>query len=429
MGPKKDLRRIIKAVYTTSSTHHSTDVHVGLPGLAFKKGTCQQTQYIDDHYPKGQRPPCEDESVFSRKWGSFAVPVILADKCFGVLEFVINGPTGPCDGYIAEVHKALKKEGFQTSIQIKPPTETFVPTTRQRETTSCKFNRYKDLVPCLGLSKDAAMKMAKKIHSLDKTIIKNTFGSAHKTAGIPYWACVSKRTSSSAPKTGISQIPYIPKKTLKASRTHKTGINPTSRILKKNLKAYRALIFRNNEIITELVPKDARLLEDTNEIGHQFTPDITRIPLNSLTECVTSSFGMLSASENNGFPERPREVAMTPKLEVTGLELQDAQVNQLSSKENFDFEATWLEHQDAHPMEDMEFYSHLAWIFPEYCASDNQHNYHNEMRYQHIGDTFRQESVGTLNKSTFVTTNVATAEDEKIPEPPWLSLIDFNVSE
>ncbi|PWA48227.1 hypothetical protein CTI12_AA491200 [Artemisia annua] len=134
---------------------------------------------------------------------------------------------------------------------------------------------------------------------------------------------------------------------------------------------------------------------------------------------------MLSASENNGFPERPREVLMTPKLD--GLEFQDAQVNQLSSKENFDFEATWLEHQDAHPMEDMEFYSYLAWIFPEYCASNNQHNDHNEMRYQHIGDTSRQESVGTLNKTTFVTTNVATAEDEKIPELPWMSLIDFNI--
>lgn len=86
--------------------HHRTDVHVGLPGLAFKKGTSQQTQDVHD-YPEDQRPPCEDESVFSRKWGSFAVPVILADKCFGVLEFVIDGPTGPCDGYIAEAHKAL----------------------------------------------------------------------------------------------------------------------------------------------------------------------------------------------------------------------------------------------------------------------------------------------------------------------------------
>ncbi|GJZ15850.1 RWP-RK domain-containing protein, partial [Tanacetum coccineum] len=100
-------------LYRKACLHHKLYVHrkgkisFGLPGHAFKDRTPHQTQHVHD-YPEEHRPPCADKAIFSRKWGSFAVPVILADECVGVLEIVDTEPAHTYDGDINEVNKALK---------------------------------------------------------------------------------------------------------------------------------------------------------------------------------------------------------------------------------------------------------------------------------------------------------------------------------
>lgn len=99
-------------VYRKGCLDHKLYVHpeqgkaVGLAGRVFLNCIHEQTQ--DMHkYPKDQRPPCED-AIFSRIWGSIAVPVILNGQCVLVLEFVLDTPTDSYDNIIAEVCRLLE---------------------------------------------------------------------------------------------------------------------------------------------------------------------------------------------------------------------------------------------------------------------------------------------------------------------------------
>ncbi|KAJ0666311.1 hypothetical protein HanPI659440_Chr17g0665411 [Helianthus annuus] len=85
--------------------HPKEGVAFGLSGRVFLNRTHEQTQDVH-RYPKYQRPPCED-AIFTKIWGSFAVPVIEADKCVGVLEFVMDTPKDSSD-IIGAVYSALE---------------------------------------------------------------------------------------------------------------------------------------------------------------------------------------------------------------------------------------------------------------------------------------------------------------------------------
>ncbi|KAJ0807117.1 putative GAF-like domain superfamily protein [Helianthus annuus] len=62
----------------------------GLAGMAYLYCTPQQTQNVHE-YLRDHSPTCEHAS-FTKKWGSYAVPVIDANKCVGVLEVITDTP-------------------------------------------------------------------------------------------------------------------------------------------------------------------------------------------------------------------------------------------------------------------------------------------------------------------------------------------------
>uniref|UniRef100_A0A251RM14 GAF domain-like protein n=1 Tax=Helianthus annuus TaxID=4232 RepID=A0A251RM14_HELAN len=86
--------------------HPKEGVAFGLSGRVFLNRTHEQTRDVH-RYPKYQRPPCEDYAIFTKIWGSFAVPVIEADKCVGVLEFVMDTPKDSSD-ITGAVYSALE---------------------------------------------------------------------------------------------------------------------------------------------------------------------------------------------------------------------------------------------------------------------------------------------------------------------------------
>ncbi|PWA52619.1 RWP-RK domain-containing protein [Artemisia annua] len=187
--------------------HPDENVAFGLPGYAFKNGTFLLTQNLHG-WDGDQHPPCE-AAIFDQIRGAFAVPVIFANKRFGVLEFVMNTPKDSYYNDIYEVYKALEFAGFQFSIYIDPPRRTFTPPTRDRITDSSMYDNYDSLVPDMGLSKSEAMKRVTSRYNLSMPA-KGTFSSAHKTAGIPEWPWVRNTTTRaySPPETIINPIPF-----------------------------------------------------------------------------------------------------------------------------------------------------------------------------------------------------------------------------
>ncbi|GJR07341.1 hypothetical protein Tco_0530325 [Tanacetum coccineum] len=206
--------------------HPDENVAFGLPGYVFKCGTFLQTQNLHS-CPGDQHPPCE-AAIFDQIWGAFAVPVILANKRFGVLEFVMNTPKDSYFNDSCEVYKALEFAGFQPSTNIDPPRRTFTPPTRDRITESSKYDNYGCLARYMGLSKSEAMKRVTSRYNISMPA-KGTFSSAHKTAGIPEWPWV-RNTATRA---------YSPLETI---------INPIP-----------------FEIATEVEPQDAHPVDDTGE--------------------------------------------------------------------------------------------------------------------------------------------------------------------
>ncbi|KAL8266878.1 hypothetical protein R6Q59_004222 [Mikania micrantha] len=175
--------------------HPKKGVAFGLPGRVFLNRTYEQT--LNVHEDEDQRPPC-DVAIFTKIWGSFAVPLIDNDKCFGVLEFVVD--TGNAsynrsyDDYIVVVCNALKHAGFQSSFRTDHVTRTYVnPPKRSRKTSSSSFTRYSRLVPYFGLSSvDAAIKLQE---TTVKPVTSGTFRNACRNVGIPEWPWISKGKS------------------------------------------------------------------------------------------------------------------------------------------------------------------------------------------------------------------------------------------
>ncbi|GJX65324.1 RWP-RK domain-containing protein [Tanacetum coccineum] len=202
-GVNKELE-----VYRKGCLDHKLYVHpeqgkaVGLAGRVFLNCIHEQTQDMHN-YPKDQRPPCED-AIFSRIWGSIAVPVILNGQCVLVLEFVFDTPMDSYDNIIAEVCRLLENAGLQSSIKTDCTRRICINTNinsrkRMRRTRSLPHTYYFRLVPYFGLSSSYA---AEKLG-----IKKGTFRNVCRNVGIPEWPGLpSKNTrASSTPETRVSQ--------------------------------------------------------------------------------------------------------------------------------------------------------------------------------------------------------------------------------
>lgn len=221
-------------LYRKACLHHKLYVHregktsFGLPGHTFEDRTPHQTQHMHE-YPEEHRPPCADKDVFSRKWGSFTVPVILANECVGVLEIVDTEPTHTYDGDINEVNKALKCTGFESFNTLDTRKETHITNKRRRKTKSSKYGRYDILVPYFGLSKGKAMEIVDRkffpkkqkdttceaLHVPEDStrkakneykVIESTFTNALRSIGITEWPFIriTNNKASCAPKTRIN---------------------------------------------------------------------------------------------------------------------------------------------------------------------------------------------------------------------------------
>nr|GFA23730.1 hypothetical protein [Tanacetum cinerariifolium] len=207
-------------------------ISFGLPGHAFEDRTPHQSRDMHD-YPEDQRPPCEDKAIFSKKWGSFAVPVILANECIGVLEFVDTEPTHTYDGDINEVNKALKCAGFE-SFNIRDTQKyAHIPNKRRRTTNSSMYEHYNVLVPYFGLSKAKAMeKVNRKFFPKKQTettceathIPDYSAGKAKKVK--KEFEVIESTFRNALRNVGITEWPFIRTTTTKASCAPKTRINP-----------------------------------------------------------------------------------------------------------------------------------------------------------------------------------------------------------
>ncbi|KAJ0811596.1 putative transcription factor Nin-like family [Helianthus annuus] len=169
----------------------------GLAGKAYLRCTPQQTQNVHE-YPEDQRPPCED-AIFTKNWGSFAVPVIDTNKRVGVLEFVMDTPRGYSNDILV-VQRLLQDAGLQTSIQIDRTNRTYLhPKKMIRKSKSFDKTRYCRLVPLFGLSSARAAKILK--------VKPGTFTNLCRRVGIPEWPCIRNRITraSSIPEIKINQ--------------------------------------------------------------------------------------------------------------------------------------------------------------------------------------------------------------------------------
>ncbi|GKD49151.1 hypothetical protein Tco_1278127 [Tanacetum coccineum] len=193
-------------VYRQGCLDHKLYVHpekriaVGLPGRVFLNSTPEQTQNVHN-IPNDQRPPCVD-AIFTRIWGSFAVPVIVDGQCVGVIDFVTDTPTHSYDSIIGKVHKALQQAGLQSSIKTDCP-KTCVSLNskiRIRRTQSFSLSYYFRLVPYFGLSSVVAAK--------ELRLKKGTFRNTCRKAGIPEWPGIpstNTRASSAPDQTRVNQ--------------------------------------------------------------------------------------------------------------------------------------------------------------------------------------------------------------------------------
>ncbi|KAM0059599.1 putative transcription factor Nin-like family [Helianthus debilis subsp. tardiflorus] len=169
----------------------------GLAGKAYLRCTPQQTQNVHD-YPEDQRPPCED-AIFTKNWGSFAVPVIDTNKRVGVLEFVMDTPRDYSNDILV-VQRLLQDAGLQTSIQMDRTNRTYLhPKKMIRKSKSFDKTRYSRLVPLFGLSSARAAEILK--------VKPGTFTNLCRRVGIPEWPCIRNRITraSSIPELKINQ--------------------------------------------------------------------------------------------------------------------------------------------------------------------------------------------------------------------------------
>ncbi|KAK1413967.1 hypothetical protein QVD17_29704 [Tagetes erecta] len=180
-------------VYKDFKKQEETVLGPPVPGNVFLYRTPEQTQDVH-RYPEDQRPPCDQDAVFDQRWGSFAVPVILADQsCVGVLEFLMDTPKISYDEYIKLVCKHLKHASLHPGNQIDPwRTNKITGRERKRTTKSSPLTKYSCLVPYFGLSKASAIE---KLGHAGAVIKESTFKNLCRNIGIPMWPYVKKRTA------------------------------------------------------------------------------------------------------------------------------------------------------------------------------------------------------------------------------------------
>ncbi|GKD17660.1 RWP-RK domain-containing protein [Tanacetum coccineum] len=161
------------------------------------------TQNLHNDYPKDQCPPCED-AIFSRIWGSFAVPVIVDGQCVGVLDFVMDNSMYYYDHLIAEVCRLLEHEGLHSSVLTDIPRRACIKINskkRMRRTKSLPHTSYSCLVPFFGLSSAVAAEML--------GLTRGTFRNTCRMAGLPEWPGIpsknTRRASSAPDQTRVNQ--------------------------------------------------------------------------------------------------------------------------------------------------------------------------------------------------------------------------------
>ncbi|MFS8030345.1 hypothetical protein Hanom_Chr17g01532891 [Helianthus anomalus] len=168
----------------------------GLAGKAYLRCTPQQTQNVHE-YPEDQRPPCED-AIFTKNWGSFAVPVIDANTRVGVLEFVMDTPRDYSND-IHVVQKLLQDAGLQISIQMDHTKRRYLkPKKMIRKSKSFDKTKYCRLAPLFGLSSAYAAEILE--------LKPGTFTNVCRRVGIPEWPCIRNTRASSIPETKNNQM-------------------------------------------------------------------------------------------------------------------------------------------------------------------------------------------------------------------------------
>ncbi|KAD3641658.1 hypothetical protein E3N88_30882 [Mikania micrantha] len=174
-------------LYVYKDTKEKEGTAIGLPALAFLQQAIRRTQ--DMHrYPKDQRPPCKD-AIFERIWASSLVPIIDADKCFGVLEVITDNPNDSYDNDILAVSSALQHAGLQFSFQCNPPSDLKMKGGRERKRTTktSEVTGYRCLVPYMGLKKETAAEKLGQASAANEAIKESTFNNLLKNVGMPEW--------------------------------------------------------------------------------------------------------------------------------------------------------------------------------------------------------------------------------------------------
>ncbi|KAJ0427789.1 putative transcription factor Nin-like family [Helianthus annuus] len=258
--------------------HPKEGVAFGLSGRVFLNRTHEQTRDVH-RYPKYQRPPCED-AIFTKIWGSFAVPVIEADKCVGVLEFVMDTPKDSSD-IIGAVYSALEHAGFRSHdrVDINFPRRTIDDPKRLRRTKSFEITKYCCLVPYFGLGSAHVAAML--------GVKTSTFRNACRNVGIPEWPWIPNSTTNRA--SSDPESPITP-------TTSETSYFPTS-------------------IATESMPYIWNMgINNWSPVQTMITQAPFSEYLTDQMDCDTSPFGTLIATQYGsiGFPAETEYMASDP---------------------------------------------------------------------------------------------------------------------
>ncbi|XP_021976527.1 uncharacterized protein LOC110872069 isoform X2 [Helianthus annuus] len=156
--------------------------------MAYLYCTPQQTQDMHE-YLKDHSPPCEHE-MFTKKWGSYAVPVIDGNKCVGVLEVVTDTPRDYSND-ITVAKGVIEHAGLQTTMQIDSTMRTYIrPKERSRITFTSPITSYCCLNKYFGLSSICAAKVLERV--LKRRLPEGTFRNLCRSVGIPEWPCIRK---------------------------------------------------------------------------------------------------------------------------------------------------------------------------------------------------------------------------------------------
>ncbi|KAD3641663.1 hypothetical protein E3N88_30887 [Mikania micrantha] len=142
---------------------------------------------------KKSAPPCKD-AIFKRKWASYSVPIIDADKCFGALEVITDTPSDSHDNDILAISIALQHAGLQFSFPCNPPSDLKMKGVKERKRTTktSEVTGYRCLVPYMGLKKEIAAERLGQASAANEAIKETTFDNLRRNVGIRRWAVRKK---------------------------------------------------------------------------------------------------------------------------------------------------------------------------------------------------------------------------------------------